>query len=613
MMIELNKPFVDYKPLELLSGEGCAYRQVYKALDNEGTEVFLTVYEIENMPDCLQADTIKEFDLVYNLKNELFPRHIGTGTTIYEGRLMTFQSTLFFDGITLRETVSKNALTEKDAVKIAYRLTIAIKELLYLTKGGGHFNICPDTVLLTKDADTYIPHVIGMDHASEACNGSPEFDTETLNHCCRTPESFLGKFSPTSDVYSMGMLLAYMLQGDYPYKINESMSKADILKAVKKSKPQLNVSDEMKSIITKAISKKAGNRYKDVEELGIALMDYMGMEKPQTFSCFSNEKREKKRMPDESTLADNQNRLSQLTMEPRTNVSMSVRHGEGFGAVAGMAELKRKLKRDFVDIVSNKELAKEYGIFPPNMLFFGPPGTGKTFICERLAEECGLGVCSLKPSDLASVYAHGVQIKLRQIFDQAAQVAAKNKKGCLLLIEEYDAIAGARSMADHNYENGEVAELLTQLNDCVQKNIYVIGTTNFLNRIDKAVIRKGRMDEVVFIGMPDVECRRQIFELELRKRPHEEDIDMELLSKLTDGYTSSDISYIVKESARNSFEASIQTEDKCAVKISQALLEDVISKTRPSVSPDEVRQYEMMRDEYIRKDGNERRRVGFLA
>ena len=276
-------------------------------------------------------------------------------------------------------------------------------------------------------------------------------------------------------------------------------------------------------------------------------------------------------------------------------------------------DLKKKLSRDFVDIVSNKELAKEYDILPPNMLFFGPPGTGKTYISQRLAEECGLGFCAVKPSDVASVWVHGGQMLLKQLFDRAAQVAAENKKGCLLLIDEFDAVAPVRSVEDHNHQAGEVAELLTQLNNCIEKNVYVIGTTNFINRIDKAVIRKGRVDEVVFIGMPDAECRRQIFELELNKRPHEDDIDMELLSKLTDGYTSSDISYMVKESARNSFEASIQTESKQAVKISQAMIEDVISKTKPSVSADEVRQYEKMRDEYIRKNGSERRRIGFIT
>lgn len=621
MILELNKPFADYQPLELLSGEKCTYRQVYKALDSEGTEVFLTVYDNENLPKCFQGDTIKEFDIVYNMINEAFPKHIGTGAAIYKDRTISFMSTLFFDYITLREAVTSKSLSEKDTVNISYLMTIALRELLYHTKGGGHFNICPDTVLLTKDNDgTYKPHIIGLEHASGSSNGNPDFDLETLNHCFRAPESFLGRFSPTSDVYSMGMLLAYMLQGDYPYAIDETMTKNEILSVIKSNQPSVNLPAGLVRIVNKALSKKSKERYKDIESMGVALIHYMGLEKTDRFSCFSNEtKRKIDNVINEKSgngyVIDKKDREESClsSQEPQLNVTIAVRNGAGFEAVAGMGELKRKLSRDFVDIISNKELAKEFDILPPNMLFYGPPGVGKTYLSMRLAEQCDLAVCTVKPSDLASVWVHGSQKLLRSLFDQAAELAKKNKRGCLLLLEEFDSIAPLRSGEDHNHQAGEVAELLTQLNDCVEKNVYVIGTTNFLNRIDKAVIRKGRMDEVVFIGMPDADCRRQIFELELKKRPHEDNIDVELLSKLTDGYTSSDISYMVKESARNSFEASIRTVDKQAVKITQEMLEDVISKTKPSVSADEVRLYEKMRDEYIRKNNPGRRRIGFIA
>ena len=135
---------------------------------------------------------------------------------------------------------------------------------------------------------------------------------------------------------------------------------------------------------------------------------------------------------------------------------------------------------------------------------------------------------------------------------------------------------------------------------------------NKIDRIDKAAIRKGRIDEVFYIGMPDIECRRQIFDIEIKKRPHEEDIDIELLSKMTEGYTSGDISYVVKESARNSFEASIKNRNRGIVKISQTMIEEVIRETKPSVSADEVRRYEKMRDEYVIKGGKEKRRIGFI-
>ena len=259
-----------------------------------------------------------------------------------------------------------------------------------------------------------------------------------------------------------------------------------------------------------------------------------------------------------------------------------------------------------------------FGLIPssvhsPGASILAEMGTGKTYISQRLAEQTGLAYCAIKPSDLGSVWVHGSQQLIRSLFDKAVKLAKENKRGCLLLIDEIDAIAPKRTGEDHNHQSGEVAELLTQLNDCIEKNVYVIGTTNFLNRIDRAVIRKGRVDEVVFIGMPDAECRRQIFEIELKKRPHDEEIDTDLLSRLTDGYTSSDISYIVKETARNSFEESIKSMDKSVVKITQKMLEEVIKATRPSVTKEEVREYEKMRDEYIRQDGTERRKIGFIS
>lgn len=523
--------------------------------------------------------------------------------------------------ITVREAVEKRILSERDCLYVGYLLAIELKRILYETKGGGHFNINPDTVKVLKvDGEDIRVELVDADKGHEACNGKPDFDIEALNPCFLAPESFLGRFSPASDVYSLGMLLAYMRYGTFPYDISETMARDEILKVIKNNDPNIERRSRFDLLVTKAILNNANDRFKNAEEMGIAIVRILDIEMPKCFDCFKYEPKRNKglrfngrRLVFASDSKEKVNNTGLSSQEPKLNVNFEEKEGEGFEAVAGMSELKRKLSRDFVDIVSNKELAKEYDIQPPNMLFFGPPGTGKTYISQRLAEQCGLAFCSIKPSDLASVWVHGSQKLLRQLFEQAESLAKKNKRGCLLLIDEFDAVAPKRSEEDHNHQSGEVAELLTQLNDCVEKNIYVIGTTNFLNRIDKAVIRKGRVDEVVFIGMPDADCRRQIFELELKKRPHEDNIDMELLSKLTDGYTSSDISYMVKESARNSFEASIRTEDKNAIKISQAMLEEVISKTRPSVSADEVRQYEKMRDDYIRKNGSERRRIGFIS
>ena len=166
---------------------------------------------------------------------------------------------------------------------------------------------------------------------------------------------------------------------------------------------------------------------------------------------------------------------------------------------------------------------------------------------------------------------------------------------------------GAREARGNEHLADEVAEWLTQLNDCVEKNVFVIGTTNCLDRIDKAVIRHGRIDQILYIGLPDEECRKQLFEIELNKRPHDTGINVEELARLTDGYTSSDISYMVKETARNAFEACLLHEDETIVKISETMLRD------PSVSREDVRRYEKMRDEFVENSRKERPRIGFTA
>lgn len=519
--------------------------------------------------------------------------------------------------ITLREAVAKQLLSEKDSVYAVYLLAIIIKKMMFESKGGGHFNINPDTVLVSKNDDEEVKvQLIGAEDVHMPCNGKPDFDTETLNQCFRAPESFLGKFSPASDVYAMGMLLAFMLQGTYPYNINESMPKTEILKIVKGNEPQLQVPANLGYIISKALNTTISKRFKDAEEMGLALMDYLGIEKPKNFSCFSDDHR--KRLNEVSKKGNEKGKndmqdVQHVSQEPHVDVEMSVRLGDGFKAVAGMEDIKQKLRRDFVEIVSHRELAKEFGIMPSNMLFYGPPGSGKTYISTKLSEECGLAFCSVKPSDLGSIWLHGSQGLIKELFQKAEAKAKQNKKGCILLIDEMDALCGDRSAKGNEHQADEVAEWLTQLNDCVEKNVFVIGTTNRLDAIEPALLRHGRLDSIMYVGLPDKECRKQLFEIELAKRPHDADIDIEELARITDGYTSSDISYMVKETARNAFEASIQMAGNAIVKISEAMLRDVVKATRPSVTRDEVRKYEKMRDEYMKRSNAERPRIGFIA
>lgn len=269
----------------------------------------------------------------------------------------------------------------------------------------------------------------------------------------------------------------------------------------------------------------------------------------------------------------------------------------GFSDVAGMDELKQMVTEGFINVLKNKDCAKAYGITPPSLLFYGPAGCGKTFFAEKMAEELGINFMKVVPDDLASTLVHGTQEKIGELFRQA-----ERKAPTLLFLDEFDTMVPRRSNDDRNYQNGEINEFLCMLNNAANKGVYVLAATNHPERIDKAVLRTGRIDEIIYVDMPDAKARESLFRLELSRLPTVEDIDFARLAELTQGYNCSDISYIVKVASRKMFNASIKEQEKPYKMISQSLLEDVISHKSPSVSSRDLKDFERVRSEFSPKD-----------
>ena len=273
--------------------------------------------------------------------------------------------------------------------------------------------------------------------------------------------------------------------------------------------------------------------------------------------------------------------------------------GPGFSAVAGMNDIKRRLQEDVIDILAERENAEAYGIHIPNgMLLYGPPGCGKTFIAEKLAEQAAFNYEYVKSSDLASTYIHGSQEKIGSLFDKARANAPT-----ILCFDEFDALVPRRDEVHNASQSGEVNEFLSQLNNCGKDGIFVIATTNRPESIDPAVLRTGRIDYMLYVPLPDHEARRQLFDITLKNRKVEDGIDCSQLANLTDGYIASDITAIVNDAARKAF----HTKEP----ISMSLLKDAVTHRKPSLTKQQIKGYEQMRQRFEHSANEERHRIGF--
>lgn len=221
---------------------------------------------------------------------------------------------------------------------------------------------------------------------------------------------------------------------------------------------------------------------------------------------------------------------------------------KGFACVAGMKELKAQLEKEVLFPLRNKELMQKYRVHPLNgMLLYGYPGCGKTFIAEKFAEESGMQFEKHSSGSISGKYCHETANNIKDMFERA-----RKKAPCVLCIDEIDSLCPQRSTESDSGAmewNESVDEFLTQMNNCSHDEVFVIGTTNNPTAIDQALLRTGRMDKIIYVPMPDEECRKEMLTMYLADRPQEEGIDITELANLTNGMTASDIDFMVNSVA----------------------------------------------------------------
>jgi transitional endoplasmic reticulum ATPase len=289
--------------------------------------------------------------------------------------------------------------------------------------------------------------------------------------------------------------------------------------------------------------------------------------------------------------------------KPEKNIRTQTPKGKGFSAIAGMKDLKEQLQLDVIDALLEPEEYAKYGVTIPNgMLFYGPPGCGKTFFAKHFAEEVGFNFINVNPGTLKSRYVNATEENISKMFQEAEKNAPT-----IIFIEEISGLFPSRDSDAHEMSKNAVDAMLAEMDRTGERGIFVLCATNYPERIDSALLRAGRLDKKVYISPPDFEARKAMFELYLKSRPLDFGIDYNKLATLTENYVSSDIKDLIVDGAS-------RQALKMKSRISMSILEEVISNTKPSVPLQELKKYELMKakmDGVIIEKKNDRPRVGF--
>ena len=220
-----------------------------------------------------------------------------------------------------------------------------------------------------------------------------------------------------------------------------------------------------------------------------------------------------------------------------------------FEDVAGLEGAKEEVQ-EIVDFLKNPEKYTALGgKIPKGALLVGPPGTGKTLLAKAVAGEAKAPFFSLSGSDFVEMFVGVGASRVRDLFKQA-----KEKSPSIIFIDEIDAIGRARGKSNFSGSNDErentLNQLLTEMDGFGSNtNVIVLAATNRADVLDKALMRAGRFDRQIYVDLPDIRERREIFEVHLKPLKKAKDLDTDFLSKQTPGFSGADIANVCNEAA----------------------------------------------------------------
>jgi transitional endoplasmic reticulum ATPase len=218
--------------------------------------------------------------------------------------------------------------------------------------------------------------------------------------------------------------------------------------------------------------------------------------------------------------------------------------------IGGLEDVKKNLQEMILYPIEHPDKFLKFGMTPSKgVLFYGPPGCGKTLLAKAVANECSANFISIKGPELLTMWFGESEANVREVFDKARAAAP-----CVLFFDELDSVGTARgsSMGDAGGAGDRVMnQLLTEMDGVgAKKSLFFIGATNRPDILDEALLRPGRLDQLIYIPLPDKPSRLGILKADLRKTPLAKDVDINFLAELTDGFSGADIAELCQRASK---------------------------------------------------------------
>ncbi|WP_342249233.1 CDC48 family AAA ATPase [Sphingomonas sp. OTU376] len=274
--------------------------------------------------------------------------------------------------------------------------------------------------------------------------------------------------------------------------------------------------------------------------------------------------------------------------------------------VGGLDDAQMRLKEGVELPLKDPDAFRRLGIRPAKgFLLYGPPGTGKTLLAKAVAREAEANFIATKSSDLLSKWYGESEQQIARLFARARQVAP-----CVIFIDELDSLVPARGggLGEPQATERVVNTILSEMDGLEElQSVVVIGATNRPNLIDPALLRPGRFDELIYVGVPDAAGRERILRIQTEKMPLAGDVDLKAIAEQTERYTGADLEDVVRRAGLVALRQSLQTKE-----VTQAHFDEALADSRATVTPEMENEYQAMSGR-LKQQASAIQPLGFIA